>query len=119
MAIALEAIELGVDVLKPLAEHSRYDLVFEIGGRLLPRSVQVGALKERRGPASAPACSSSAHTERLRPNKYEADEIDFVAAYCHDLGTCYLVPFDRVDRVKSGIQLRLSPPRNGQRAAVH
>ena len=32
-AITLEAIKLGIDVLKPIAEHGRYDLVFDLGDR--------------------------------------------------------------------------------------
>ena len=34
-AIALEAIKLGIDVLKPVAEHGRYDLAFDLGHRIL------------------------------------------------------------------------------------
>ncbi len=34
-AIALEAIKLGIDVLKPVAEHGRYDLAFDLGQRIL------------------------------------------------------------------------------------
>jgi hypothetical protein len=30
-AIALEAIKLGIDVLRPIAEHGRYDLAFDLG----------------------------------------------------------------------------------------
>jgi hypothetical protein len=33
--LPLEATKLGVDVLKPLSEHGRYDLAFDIGGRVL------------------------------------------------------------------------------------
>ena len=33
--IAAAAVRLGVAVLKPLTEHGRYDLAFEIGPRLL------------------------------------------------------------------------------------
>jgi PD-(D/E)XK endonuclease len=33
--IALEAIRLGIPVLKPVAEHGRYDLGLEVGGRIL------------------------------------------------------------------------------------
>jgi hypothetical protein len=33
--IAAAAIELGVSVLKPMSEHGRYDLVFDLGERLL------------------------------------------------------------------------------------
>ena len=42
-AIALEAIKLGIDVLKPVAEHGRYDLAFDLGrGAALPGAVQAG-----------------------------------------------------------------------------
>jgi hypothetical protein len=34
-AIAAAAIKLGVPVMKPLVEHTRYDLIFEVGKRLL------------------------------------------------------------------------------------
>ena len=33
--IATEAIKLGIPVLRPMQEHTRYDLLFEIGGRFL------------------------------------------------------------------------------------
>ena len=35
MVIATEAMKLGVDVMKPLGEHTRYDLIFDLGSRLL------------------------------------------------------------------------------------
>ena len=31
MVIATEAMKLGVAVLKPLGEHTRYDLMFDLG----------------------------------------------------------------------------------------
>ena len=34
-AIALEAIKLGINVFKPVAEHGRYDLAFDLGHRIL------------------------------------------------------------------------------------
>jgi len=40
MKIATAAVELGVPVLRPVQEHGRYDLGFEIGGRIL--RVQMG-----------------------------------------------------------------------------
>jgi hypothetical protein len=33
--IAAAAIKLGVDVIKPLVEHTRYDLIFDLRPRLL------------------------------------------------------------------------------------
>jgi hypothetical protein len=34
-AIALEAIKLGIEVLKPVAEHGRYDLALDLGTRII------------------------------------------------------------------------------------
>src|SRR4051794_32239902 len=34
-AVALEAIKLGIDVLKPVTEHCRYDLAFDLRTRIL------------------------------------------------------------------------------------
>ena len=35
LAIAKAAIELGIDVYRPVAEGGRYDLIFELGNRLV------------------------------------------------------------------------------------
>ena len=35
MAIAMEATKLGIDVLKPVGEHGRYDLAFDLADRIL------------------------------------------------------------------------------------
>ena len=43
-AIALEAIKLGIDVLKPVAEHGRYDLAFDLGLRVLRVQCKGGRL---------------------------------------------------------------------------
>jgi hypothetical protein len=42
-AIAAEAIKLGIDVIKPLTEHTRYDLIFD----LRPRSFAFSANTRR------------------------------------------------------------------------
>jgi hypothetical protein len=50
--------------------------------------------------------------------RYSAGEIDFVAAYCNELDRCYLLPVDLVAG-RTGIHLRLAPPKNAQRASIH
>ena len=109
MAVALEAVRLGVDVFKPLSEHSRCDLVFGIDARLY----RVQCKRARRnGEVLHVNLVSSWHTPNgyIR-NKYGAYEVDLVAAHCHELGTNYLVPFDRVDHGKSGIRFASRRPR--------
>lgn len=44
--------------------------------------------------------------------------VDAFGAYCAELGTCYLIPIEAVAG-QGAMQLRLSPARNGQRAALH
>jgi prevent-host-death family protein len=116
LKIAAAATELGVPVLRPMAEHGRYDLAFEIAGQILrvqckwaPRHGEVvvvtlaGYRLSTRGPIRT---------------TYAADEIDAVAAYCAELDRAYLLPAALVAGMHA-VNLRLAPPRNGQRAALN
>ncbi len=115
-AIAYEAIELGVVVFKPLSEHSRADLVFEVGGTLL--RVQCKTAR-RRGDVLIVNLVSSWHTPGgYVRHRYRPGELELVAAHCPELRRNFLIPFAHVEGM-SGIQLRLVPPKNGQRAAIH
>jgi hypothetical protein len=115
MAIATAATKLGIDVSKPLVEHARYDLIFDLGAHLarvqckwVPRRgdvIPVGFITNRRGP------------DGFIRTRYTADEIDAIAAYCEELDTCYYLPIDEIGD-RGTVQLRLTPPRNGQRASV-
>jgi prevent-host-death family protein len=49
---------------------------------------------------------------------YRADEVDAIAAYRGDTGDCFLLPIGLVAG-QHLIHLRLTPPRNGQRAALN
>jgi antitoxin (DNA-binding transcriptional repressor) of toxin-antitoxin stability system len=117
LAIALEAVELGVEVFRPVSEHSRADLVFGIADRLYRVQCKSARLV---GDVLQISLVSSWHTPQgYVRTKYAAREVDLVAAHCHELRRNYLIPFDRVEEEKSGIYLRLAPARNGQRAAIH
>jgi prevent-host-death family protein len=118
MKIATAATELGVPVLRPMTEHGRYDLAFEIGGRILRVQCKWGALDEL-GAVIRINLQGCRHT----PNgyvysSYGKDEIDAVAAYCAGLDRCYLFPVALIAG-RRAIQLRLTPPRNGQRACIN
>jgi prevent-host-death family protein len=117
--IAAAATELGVSVLRPIVEHGRYDLAFEVGDRILRVQCKWGALDSGAGVVKV-NLQSCRHT----PNQgyvytqYQADEIDLVAVYCGGLERCYLLPVAKVAGM-GGIFLRLTPPRNGQRACIN
>jgi prevent-host-death family protein len=117
-AIAAAAIKLGVPVMKPLVEHTRYDLIFEIGKRLLRVQCKWAPL---RGDVVTVNLVSSRYTSNGRQIRtpYTSAEIDVVAAYCEALDECYLITADMFDGMKRGLSLRVAPPRNGQRAQLN
>jgi hypothetical protein len=116
LKIAAAAAELDVPALRPMTEHERYDLVFEIGDRLLRIQCKYASRKDD-------VVVVRLRTNRRGPNgfirtTYTAEEIDAVAAYCSDLDACYMLPID-VIAGRSQMLLRLKPPQNGQRASLN
>ena len=116
--IAAAAIELGISVLRPLAEHGRYDLAFEIGDRILRVQCKWGALNPDRGVIAINLESSWHSPGGYVHSSYTEDEIDLVAVYCGGNRRCYLLPSALVVRRRS-IWLRVSPARNSQRACIN
>ena len=111
-AIALEAIKLGVEVYRPMAEGGRYDLIFVLEELLLRVQCKWAAL---RGDVLVVPCVSSWRSrDGFVRRAYTAAEIDAVAAYSIDLDRCYFVPIERVEG-RPAIALRLAPARNNQR----
>jgi hypothetical protein len=47
--IAAAATELGIPVLRPIVEHGRYDLAFEVAGRIVRVQCKWGALDRDAG----------------------------------------------------------------------
>jgi prevent-host-death family protein len=115
-AIAAAAVKLGVHVLRPQLEHGRYDLVFEAGGEFLRVQCKWAAVKGEVVVVNLAGYRMTGHGS-VR-STYAPDEIDAVVAYCEELDKCYWLPIDLVAGMRA-IQLRLSPPRNGQRAALN
>ena len=115
-AIAFHAARLRIPVLRPACEHTRYDLVLDMGSRLLRVQCKWAALEGE-------VVAVRAVTSRRGPNgfvrgHYSAEEVDALAAYCPDTDECYLVPIEAFDG-RSQMCLRYGPPRNGQRASIH
>jgi prevent-host-death family protein len=117
--IAAAAIELGIPVLRPLVEHARYDLGFEIGGRIFRVQCKWGGLYDDGAVIRVQLQGSwLSPTEGYMRSSYSVDEIDLVAVYCHSLDRCYLLPISLVAG-RRAIHLRVQPPRNGQRACLN
>jgi prevent-host-death family protein len=116
--IALAAIRLGIPVLKPVAEHGRYDLGFELGGRILRVQCKWASFDEAAGVIKVGLQGSWLSPHGYVRSSYSEDEIDLVAVYCGDLDRCYLLPCALVAG-RRAIYLRVSPSRNAQRACIN
>ncbi len=113
--ITAALIRLDFIVLRPLCEGDRYDVVVDIGGRLLRLQCKWAS---RHGGVLTTRCSTSRHTPSgYLISTYSADEIDAIAAYAPETDSCYLIPIQEVEGCKT-ISLRLAPTRNNQAEGV-
>jgi prevent-host-death family protein len=115
--IARAAIRAGCTVSRPMADHPPYDLVIEVNGRLLRVQCKWAALKGGVVQVRLRRCAHSPTRGYVRGG-YDADEIDAIAAYCEELGECFLVPMELVAG-QDWLSIRVETPRNGQRASIH
>jgi prevent-host-death family protein len=117
-AITAAAYALDIPVLRPVVEHARYDLAFEIGDQILRVQCKWGSLRDEgavlRVNLTTSWCTPTGYERRY----YSEDEIDLVAVYCHQLNRCYLLPSKLVAGRRS-LDLRLKPTKNGQRACLN
>jgi PD-(D/E)XK endonuclease len=115
-AIAHAAAKLGIDVYKPISEGGRYDLIFDVTGRLLRVQCKWAT---RYGDVIAVRTYSSRRSGKgFLKRAYTGDEVDLIAVYCHDVQRCYLLQLDHFDG-RTQFDLRLAPSRNNQRVGVN
>ena len=115
-AIASAAIELGIHVLRPLAEGRRYDLVFDVGGRLL--RVQCKWAPQRGNVVVVNLRSHRCTPRGYVRSTYSADEVDGICIYCQALKECFYVPIEKAAG-RRVLHLRLAPAANHQTAAIN
>jgi hypothetical protein len=116
LAITRRALELGVDVYRPCFSGGRYDLIFGMGADLLRIQCKWATV---RNDAVVIRCYSSRRGPDGFVNRaYSSEQIDALAAYCPELGRCFLVPIARIDG-RPTVHLRVGPARNNQRRLVN
>jgi PD-(D/E)XK nuclease superfamily protein len=114
-ALVHAAAKLCIPVYAPVSEGGRYDLIFDVGSRLLRVQCKWAT---RRGDVILIRFRSSRRSRNgLVHRSYTTDEIDVIAGYCAELDQCYVIPFAEFFR-RSGIYLRLGPTRNNQRQGI-
>jgi hypothetical protein len=117
-AITAAAYALDIPVLRPVLEHARYDLAFEIGDQILRVQCKWGGLHDDGAIIRVNLTSSWCTPTGYSYRPYEEGEIDLVAVYCGELDRCYLLPSELAIN-RRAIHLRVTPPKNGQRACIN
>ena len=115
-AIVHAAVKLGIGVYLPFAEGERYDLILDVGCRLMRVQCKWAPLHGEVVVVRAYSSRRTAHG--LRRRTYSAAEIDAIAAYCPDLDRCYYLPGERVVG-RSEVVLRIAPSRNNQARRIN
>jgi hypothetical protein len=115
-AITAEAIRLGIDVYVPRVEGGRYDLILDVGPRLLRAQCKWAGRKGDVVIVRFMTC-------RLTPagyvrTTYTGREIDGVAAYCAELNRSFWLPIEEFEG-HTHVSLRLRPTRNNQATRVN
>jgi PD-(D/E)XK endonuclease len=116
LAIMLALREIGLAVLVPFGENTRYDLVIDDGSEL--RRVQCKTGRLRRGAIVWNMCSHYGHhtNPRVVRRDYQG-EVDCFGVYCPETAGVYLIPMTELPiRVRRA--LRVDPPKNGQRKFI-
>jgi PD-(D/E)XK endonuclease len=116
LAITAAAISADVGVYRPMFEGGRYDLIFDVGTRLLRVQCKWAPLHGET--VLVRCCSSRRAREGLRRRRYSAGEVDAIAAYCPELDRSFFVPADRFDG-HTQLTLRIVPCANNQRLGVN
>ena len=115
-AIVFRALRAGVEVLRPQGEHGRYDLAFDIGGRIHRVQCKTARLKHGAVTIRTRTCRRTA--SGYERGSYTSADVDLIAGYCGENDTCWLVPISKLEGA-SQFHIRLEPARNGQRAAIN
>ena len=115
-SIIAAAVKLGVDVYRPVAEGGRYDLILDVGSKLIRVQCKWAV---RHGDVVLVRPYSCRRTRTgLKRKSYTAEQIDAFSAYCLELDRCWFLPIEDFPR-SAGIHLRLSEARNGQRLRIN
>jgi prevent-host-death family protein len=116
-AIAAEAVKHGILVSRPILD-ARYDLVFDTGKSLWRVQCKWGGLDQQAGVIKVSLMSSWCTPTGYVRNAYLSGEVDLFGVYCAALDSCYLLEAKPLVE-RRAVYLRLSAPKNGQRACVN
>jgi len=111
LIVASHLMEEGWNMLLPVGENNRYDLVGEKDGKFI--RIQVKYVTPKNGVLEV-NCRSSNNWSVLH---YSEKDIDVLAVYDSVNKSVYVIPVSKINR--SSLKLRVSATKNNQKAKVH
>jgi prevent-host-death family protein len=105
-------------VLRPIGEHGRSDLAFEIGDRLWRVQCKWGRLDRGGDVIKVRTGGSRCTPKSYVRTTYSERDVDLFGVYCGELDRCFLLPIELV-AYRPEISLRLRPARNSQQACIN
>jgi PD-(D/E)XK endonuclease len=96
LEIATAALKLDVSVYKPVSEHSRADLLFEVGSELWRVQCKWGRLSPSGDTVIVRIGTSRCSPHGYVRTTYTEQEVDLFGIYCGQLDRCFLVPLAAV-----------------------
>jgi PD-(D/E)XK nuclease superfamily protein len=115
-AITKAAVELGVEVYRPVVEGGRYDLIFVTASELIRVQCKWASLCNDVLQIRCYSCRRA--REGMRMRTYTSEEVDAFAAYSSHTGRCYFLP-PSLWSARRGVYLRLVPTRNNQSRCIN
>lgn len=117
LKVAADLVQRGYRIALPFGEDVDFDLIL-IRGNALERVQVKYACSD--GQVIALRCTSSSLTNgRVKRIKfYTAATVDWLAVYDVTTDRCFYVPASELGAGRSRLHLRLTSPRNGQRAGI-
>ncbi len=103
LKIAARLTELGHQVFFPFGENCSYDLVIDEAGEL--KRIQCKYVTLKNGCLDIPLYSVYLVEGEYKKHRYT--DLDYVAVYCPDLGSMYLIPHEDVKQTKTSVSMRI------------
>jgi len=110
--VMADVLRRGYKVAIPVGEDWRFDLIVLRKGGL--ERVQC-KYTESDGERVVVRCRSTNNWSTI---KYTAKDVDWVAAYDKTTDKCYYLPSKMLGAGKAEVNLRLTPPKNGQKKGI-
>jgi PD-(D/E)XK nuclease superfamily protein len=112
----LALVDTGIHVAVPFGENTRYDLIVDTQSELMRVQCKTGRLRNG-AVCFATASTYGHHPSSRHARRHYLGEIDAFAVFCGETERVYLVPIEHVAS-RTSAQLRVDPPRNGQRRGI-